>query len=85
MYVLKDVLERAKDFSPENIRDALKATNMVTAFGPIKFENKEGYQNQNFMDTLVLQVQKGEFETIWPQKHASKKYIYPVPTWRERR
>ncbi|MGB9079668.1 MAG: ABC transporter substrate-binding protein [Desulfuromonadaceae bacterium] len=85
MYVLKDVLERAKDFSTENIRDALKATNMVTAFGPIKFENKEGYQNQNFMDTLVLQVQKGEFETIWPQKHASKKYIYPVPTWRERR
>lgn len=85
IYVLKDALERAKDFSPEKIRDALKTTNITTAFGPIKFENKEGYQNQNFMDTLVFQVQKGEFETIWPQKHASKKYIYPVPTWRERR
>lgn len=85
MYVVKDALERAKDYSPEKIRDALKATNMSTAFGPIKFENKEGYQNQNFMDTLVFQVQKGEFETIWPLQHASKKYIYPVPTWRERR
>jgi len=63
----------------------LKATDMMTAFGPVKFENKEGYQNQNFMDTLVLQVQKGQFETIWPEKHASKKYIFPVPTWRERR
>ena len=85
IYVVKDALERAKDFSPEKIRGALKTTNITTAFGPIKFENKEGYQNQNFMDTLVFQVQKGEFETIWPQQHASKKYIYPVPTWRERR
>lgn len=85
IYVLKDTLERAKDYSPEKIRDALKTTDIMTAFGPIKFENKEGYQNQNFMDTLVFQVQKGEFETIWPLNHASKKYIYPVPTWRERR
>lgn len=85
MYVLKDTLERAQDYSPEKIRDALKSTNIMTAFGPIKFENKEGYQNQNFMDTLVFQVQKGEFETIWPLNLASKKYIYPVPTWRERR
>jgi len=85
IYVLKDTLERAKDYTPEKIRDALKATNLKTAFGPIKFEDKEGYQNQNFNDTLVTQVQKGEFETVWPQQHASKKYIYPVPTWRERR
>ncbi|MBI4633748.1 MAG: ABC transporter substrate-binding protein [Deltaproteobacteria bacterium] len=85
MYVLKDTLERAKDFTPEKILGALKATNLKTAFGPIKFENKEGYQNQNFMDTLVIQIQKGVFETIWPQQHASKKYIYPIPTWRERR
>lgn len=85
IYVVKNTLERAKDWSQNGIRDALKATDMMTAFGPIKFENKEGYQNQNFMDTLVIQVEKGKFETIWPEKHASKKYIYPMPTWRERR
>jgi branched-chain amino acid transport system substrate-binding protein len=85
MYVLKDALGRAKSWTPDSIRGALKATNMKTAFGPIKFEDKEGYQNQNFMDTLVIQVQKGEFETIWPAQYASKKYIFPVPTWRERR
>jgi branched-chain amino acid transport system substrate-binding protein len=85
MYVFKDALERAKDFTSDKLQAALKATNMTTAFGPVKFENKEGYQNQNFMDTLVIQIQKGEFETIWPQQHASKKYIFPIPTWRERR
>ena len=85
MYVLKDTLDRAKAWTPDKIRDSLRATNLKTAFGPIKFEDREGYQNQNFMDTLVLQVIKGEFETIWPQQYASKKYIYPVPSWRERR
>lgn len=85
MYVLKDALERAKDWTQDKIRDALKAVNLKTAFGPIKFEDKEGYQNQNFMDTLVLQVQKGEFETIWPDQYASKKYIYPIPAWRDRK
>ena len=85
LYVLKDVLQRAKSMTPEDIRSAMKATNMVTAFGPIKFEDKEGYQNQNFMDTLVLQVIKGAHETIWPAKYASQKYSYPIPTWRDRR
>ncbi len=85
LYVMKDVLQRAKSVTPEDIRSAMKATNMVTAFGPIKFEDKEGYQNQNFMDTLVLQVIKGAHETIWPAKYASQKYLYPIPTWRDRR
>lgn len=85
LYIIKNVLERAKRWSAEDIRVAMKATNMVTAFGPIRFEDKEGYQNQNFMDTLVLQVIKGEHETIWPEKYASKRYIYPIPRWRERR
>jgi branched-chain amino acid transport system substrate-binding protein len=58
---------------------------METAFGPIKFEDKEGYTNQNFMDTLVLQVINGQFETIWPQKYASKKYNFPIPRWRDRK
>ncbi len=85
IYVLKDALERAKDWTPDSIRDALKAANIKTAFGPIKFEDKEGYQNQNFMDTLVIQVIKGQFETIWPVKYGSHKYIYPIPRWRDRK
>lgn len=85
LHIVKDVLQRAKSFAPEDIRAAMKATVMVTAFGLIKFEDREGYQNQNFMDTLVLQVIKGKHETIWPEKYASKKYLYPIPAWRERK
>ncbi|MBI5056421.1 MAG: ABC transporter substrate-binding protein [Nitrospirae bacterium] len=85
LYITKDVLERAKSMGPEDIREAMKATNIMTAFGPVKFEDKEGYQNQNFMDTLVLQVINGKHHCIWPEKYASKKYIYPIPVWRERK
>jgi branched-chain amino acid transport system substrate-binding protein len=84
LYVIKDVLERAKSWSADDIRAAFQKTDMMTAFGPIKFEDREGYTNQNFMDTLVMQVIKGKHETIWPQKYASAKYIYPIPKWRER-
>ena len=85
IYVTADALNRAKDWTQDGIRDALKATNLMTAFAPVKFEDKEGYQNQNFAETLAIQVQKGEFETIWPKSQASKPYIFPVPTWKERR
>ncbi len=85
LFVVKDALDRAKSWSRDGIRDALKATNIKTAFGPVKFADRDGYQNQNFMDTLAIQVIKGRFETIWPKQHASAPYVYPVPTWRERR
>ncbi|OGW36457.1 MAG: ABC transporter substrate-binding protein [Nitrospirae bacterium GWD2_57_9] len=85
IYVVKDALERTKTESPDAIRDALKATNMKTAFGPVQFVDKEGYQNQNFTDTLAIQVIKGQFETIWPKQHASAPYVYPVPAWRARK
>jgi branched-chain amino acid transport system substrate-binding protein len=85
LYIIKDVLGRVKTWTADDIRDAMKATNMMTAFGPIRFEDKDGYTNQNFMDTLVLQVIKSQFETIWPEKYASKKYVFPIPRWRDRK
>jgi branched-chain amino acid transport system substrate-binding protein len=85
LHIIKDVLNRAKSMTPDDIRDAMKATNMMTAFGPIKFDDKEGYTNQNFMDTLVMQVINGQHETIWPLKYASKKYNFPIPRWRDRK
>lgn len=84
LYVTKDALERAKTWTPEDIRVALAATNMETAFGPVQFVNKSGFQNQNFIETLVLQVINAKLETIWPKSAASAAYVFPIPTWRER-
>jgi branched-chain amino acid transport system substrate-binding protein len=85
LYIIKDAIERAKTMDPADLREAMKATKLMTAFGPIHFEDKDGYQNQNFMDTLVLQVLNGKHETIWPESAASAKYVYPIPKWRDRK
>jgi branched-chain amino acid transport system substrate-binding protein len=85
LYVVKNALERAKSWDPESIRNAMKATKMETAFGQVQFEDKNGYQNQNFVPTLVLQVIKGEHQTIWPKNYASAPYKYPIPLWRDRK
>jgi branched-chain amino acid transport system substrate-binding protein len=83
--VIADALSRAKAMTADDIRDALAATDMDTAFGHAKFENKNGYQNQNFAETLALQVIDAKHETIWPEKFASAKYVFPIPKWRERK
>jgi branched-chain amino acid transport system substrate-binding protein len=85
LYIVKDAIERARSLDPADIRNAMKETKMMTIFGPIQFQDKDGYQNQNFMETLVLQVIKGEHETVWPESTASANYVYPIPTWRQRR
>jgi branched-chain amino acid transport system substrate-binding protein len=85
VYVLADTLQRAKSWSSEDLRTALAATDTMTAFGPVKFGAWGAFTNQNKMDTLVLQVIKGKFETVWPKALASAPYVYPAPRWRDRK
>ncbi len=84
-YVLADALKRAKTWTPEDLRAALAGTEMMTAFGPVKFVSWDKFTNQNRMETLVLQVLKGRFETVWPKEGASAPYVFPVPRWRDRK
>ncbi|MBZ2172263.1 ABC transporter substrate-binding protein [Nitratidesulfovibrio sp. SRB-5] len=85
VYVVKDAVERAKALTTEDINAAMKGVDVMTAFGPVKFESRDGYQNQNFIDTLALQVLQGKHETIWPERYASAKPVFPLPKWRERK
>ncbi len=84
-YVLADTLKRAKSTGSEDLRAALADTNLMTAFGPVKFVSWGQFTNQNKMDTLVLQVIKKKFETVWPKEAASAPYVFPVPRWRDRK
>lgn len=84
MYVIADALSRAQDFSNASIQKALKATDIQTIMGPIKFEDWEGYTNQNKPITYVVQWKNGNLEVIWPENVKSSDYTYPVPKWRER-
>lgn len=84
LYVVADALKRAKEPTPKAVRDALAATDMKTAFGPVKFVSYGKKNQQNQLPTFLVQWQKGKLETVWPRDLASKPYVYPVPPWSAR-
>jgi branched-chain amino acid transport system substrate-binding protein len=83
--VLADTLKRAKAWTPEDLRTALAETDLMTPFGPVKFISWGQFTNQNKLDTLLLQIIKRKFETVWPREVASAPFVFPVPRWRDRK
>jgi branched-chain amino acid transport system substrate-binding protein len=77
-YVIADVLKRAKSLGADDIKQALKETDMMTVFGPVKFISYGKKTNQNKLSPYVVQWQKGNLELIWPKELAKTKYVYPV-------
>ncbi len=77
LLVAADVLKRAESLSPESIRAALDKTYMMTPFGPVKFYSYEGFERQNTVRTLVLQIIDGTFEVIWPLDIATARFVPP--------
>lgn len=73
-----DALKRARSFSPGDIGAALSATYTMTPFGPVKFYNYYDYERQNSVNTLVLQVIDGRFQTVWPPEVSSGRYRPPA-------
>lgn len=82
VYVIADVLTRAKSFSAEDVRRALSETNMDTVFGPVKFQSYWGMLNQNKAPTYVVQWIDGKLELVWPKEIATRDYVYPID-WRK--
>lgn len=86
LYVVADALKRAKALTSKDVRDALAATDMMTAFGPVKFVSYGKKTQQNRLpNTFLVQWQKGKMETIWPESATSKKYLFPTPAWKDRK
>ncbi|MCD6298648.1 MAG: ABC transporter substrate-binding protein, partial [Deltaproteobacteria bacterium] len=84
MYVIADALKRAKTLTPEGVREALAATDMMTAFGPVKFISYGKKTQQNSLPTFLVQWVNGKLETVWPKDVSTRKYGYPVPKWNQR-
>ena len=83
-YVIADVLKRTKSFTNTDIKQALSETDMMTAFGPVKFINWGNMKNQNRATAYVVQWIDGKLELVWPTDHATKSFVYPVDwikTW----
>jgi branched-chain amino acid transport system substrate-binding protein len=84
MLAAADAIQRAGSTDREAVRKALESTRIMTAFGPVSFESFQGYRNQNPIPSLVIQVQDGKFQVVWPKAAASSEVRFPTPPWDKR-
>ncbi len=66
----------------EKTAAALRSGSWDGILGPVKFQDYDGYQNQNRHQMLVEQVQNGQYFTVWPPNMASAKPVWPFPGWK---
>jgi branched-chain amino acid transport system substrate-binding protein len=76
-----NAIERAGSLDREKVRDAIAKTDMMTFFGPIKFDAL----GKNIAKSMVLyQIQGGKYLVVAPSKWANSRVIYPAPAWDKR-
>ncbi len=72
--VFADAFARAGSFEPEKVRDAISSTDLMTFYGPIRFDPT----GKNVAKPMVLyQVQGGDYKVVSPTKWAETKLIWP--------
>lgn len=82
--VAADALSRAKSLDPEDVREALADTDLQTPAGDVTFENQDGFQNQNPIRDVIIQILQGEHVTVFPEDLAAAEPRFPIPAWDER-
>jgi branched-chain amino acid transport system substrate-binding protein len=79
--VFADAIQRAGSLDKDKVRDALAKTDMMTFFGPVKFDAT----GKNIAKSMVTyQVQHEDYVVVAPAKWAKSKPVYPAPTWERR-
>ncbi len=66
----------------EKTRAGLKDGKWDGIMGNVQFADYDGFTNQNNHQMLVQQIQRGEYETVFPKEFAVRKAIYPFPRWK---
>jgi branched-chain amino acid transport system substrate-binding protein len=66
----------------DQIRQGLKSGTWQGLLGEVKFEDFDGFTNQNRHPILVQQIQGGAYQTVYPAGFAARKPIYPYPKWK---
>lgn len=77
--VFKSAIEKAGALDPQKVRDEIAKTNIETIYGPVRF-NPNG---QIKGSSVVLQILGGQVYQVYPK--GTKKPIYPMPKWKERK
>jgi len=84
MIVLAEAINRAGSTSPEDIKQALLATDFSAAdtimpWGGVQFD-ADTHENV-LAGSIMVQIQGGEYKTVWPSAYASTDLVWPFPGW----
>jgi branched-chain amino acid transport system substrate-binding protein len=78
--LIADALDRAKSKEPSKLRDAIAQSNfesLMAQSGPIAFDEKG--ENKGAIP-ILMQVQKGVVNQVWPKELAQADPVYPALT-----
>jgi len=84
---LLEAINRAGSVEPMAIRKALLETDipadqLIMPWKGVKFDPTT---HQNILGAgIIVQIQDGEYKTVWPFDLASAELIWPIPKWGER-
>ncbi|MGQ9824287.1 MAG: ABC transporter substrate-binding protein, partial [Desulfotomaculales bacterium] len=88
LIVMADAINRAGSTDPAAIKKALEETNipgekLIMPWQGVKFDPAT---HQNVLGSgIIVQIQDGQYVTVWPWELASKQIIWPTPKWKERK
>ena len=74
LQVFHRAIEKAGSLDPQKVRDAIAQTNLMTAYGPVKF-NEKGINVGKSM--AVVQIQGGKPRVVWPVAGSEGPLVYP--------
>lgn len=66
--IAADALTRANSLDREDVRNALKSTDLKTAVTNVTFEDYDGFKGQNPIKSLIIQIQDGKHVTVFPEE-----------------
>jgi len=66
----------------DKLRDALASESWKGIMGDVKFENYDGFTQQNRHEMAVIQYQNGAGVVVYPPERAKAKAVYPFPGWK---
>ena len=81
--VLEKAITEAGSIEQELVEAALKAMDLMTFYGRIKFDTQKNFGLQVGHEIVYLQWQKGTYrlerQIVWPEVAASARLVYPKP------
>jgi branched-chain amino acid transport system substrate-binding protein len=74
--VYHQAIQKAGSIDPEKVRDAIAKTDLMTAYGRIRFNDK----GQNIAKRMaVIQIQNGKPVVVYPKEYQEAELVYPIP------